>query len=138
MLEKLKEKYPYKSLRLLCGSYFDLNFGDGYDVVLSTYSLHHFNEEEKLFLYRKIYASTNENGVFIEGDYIVNSLEKQFFHLSELNRLKREQGICDGESFHYDIPLTVETQVGLLNKAGFRDVKIAKQWDNTGIFVARR
>jgi len=39
---------------------------------------------------------------------------------------------------HYDIPLTIETQVRLLNEAGFSDVKIAKRWDNTGIFVARR
>lgn len=138
MLEKLKEKYPYKSLRLLCGSYFDLSFGGGYDVALSTYSLHHLKEEEKLFLYRKIYTSVNENGVFIEGDYIANSLEKQIFHLSELDRLKREQNIHDGEFFHYDIPLTVETQVRLLNEAGFSDVKIARQWDNTGIFVAKR
>lgn len=138
MLEKLKEKYTDKNFHLLCGSYFDLSFGGGYDVALSTYSLHHFNEEEKFILYRKIYASVNENGVFIEGDYIANTLEKQLFHLSELDRLKREQNIPDGEFFHYDIPLTVETQMRLLCKAGFREVKIVKQWENTGIFVARR
>lgn len=138
MLQKLKEKFPNKNLRLLCGSYFKLGLGNGYDVALSTYSLHHFNEGEKLLLYRKIYASINENGVFIEGDYIANTIEKQLLHLAELDRLKREQNIPDGEFFHYDIPLTVETQIRLLNEAGFSDVKIVKQWDNTGIFMARR
>ena len=138
MLEKLKEKYPGKKLRLLCGSYFSLPFGDGYDIALSTYSLHHLNEDEKLFLYRKIYASVNENGVFIDGDYIADTIEKQLFYLSELDRLKREQNIPEGEFFHYDIPLTAETQVRLLCEAGFSDVKTARQWDSTGIFVARK
>ena len=138
MLDKLKEKYPNKKIRFLYGSYFDLSFGSGYDVALSTYSLHHFNEEEKLFLYRKIYASLHENGVFIEGDYIADSLEKQLFTLSELDRLKQEQNIPDGEFFHYDIPFTAETEIRLLRETGFSDVKIAKQWDETAIFLAKK
>lgn len=138
MLEKLKEKYPAKKLNLLCGSYFEMPFGSGYDFALSTYSLHHFKEKEKLFLYRKIYAALNKNGIFINGDYITDSIEKQNFYLSELDRLKKEQNIFDGELFHYDIPFTTETEINLLLEAGFSDVKIIKQWENTGIFMASK
>ncbi|MDD4422740.1 MAG: class I SAM-dependent methyltransferase [Eubacteriales bacterium] len=135
MLVKLKEKYPNKNLNLLCGSYFDLPFGNVYDIVLSTYSLHHFNEEEKLFLYKKIHASLSEKGFFIEGDYITDSIEKQILYVSELERYKKEQNITGGKFFHYDLPMTTDTQIKLYKKAGFSDVRIVKQWDNTCIFV---
>lgn len=136
MLEKLKLKYPDKNINLLCGSYFDIPFGNGYDVVLSTYSLHHFNQEEKLFLYRKIHTSLSENGIFIEGDYITNSIEKQTLYQSELKRLKKEQNKPKGELFHYDIPMTIDTQIKLLIKAGFSDIKLIKQWDSTCIILS--
>jgi tRNA (cmo5U34)-methyltransferase len=57
MLKKLHEKYPNKKIRLICGSYFDVDFEGMYDCVLSTLSLHHFSEDSKLSQYKRIYSS---------------------------------------------------------------------------------
>ena len=57
MLKILEDKYSDKNIKLICGSYFDVNFGVDFDVALSTYSLHHFSETEKLMLYKKIFTS---------------------------------------------------------------------------------
>ena len=42
--------------------------------------------------------------------------------------LKKEQGISDQAFYHYDTPLLVEHEMDILRRAGFRDVRILKQW----------
>jgi tRNA (cmo5U34)-methyltransferase len=138
MLDKMKNKFPGKQLNLICASYFDLQLPEeAFDFVLSTYSLHHFNEEQKLLIYRKAYNVLVLGGMFIEGDYTVNSLEKQEFHIAENERLRTEAGIMNG-FFHYDTPLTTETQMSLVVSAGFSDVRVMRQWENTSIIKARK
>ena len=41
MLNALKAKFPGKQLRLICGSYFDADLGNGFDAAVSVESLHH-------------------------------------------------------------------------------------------------
>jgi tRNA (cmo5U34)-methyltransferase len=139
MLNKLKAKYPDKDLQLICGSYFDVNFENEYfDFVISTYSLHHFSEPEKSYLYKKVYKALKDGGLFVEGDYTCKTLEQQQFHLAENTRLRREQNIPDGEFYHYDTPFTAQTQINLQKSAGFTDVRIVKEWDNTSIIIVKK
>ena len=137
MLEKLKQKFKDKlsNITVICGSYFEINFGlNHYDFVLSTYSLHHFSHEEKLTLYKRVYESIKHGGRFINGDYTVKSIDKEKFYIEENKRIRQEQGIRDG-FYHYDTPLAIETEMRLLKQAGFEKINIHKQWDNTTIFV---
>jgi len=136
MLSKLKEKYPGKSLRLICGSYFDADFGGEYDHVLSTYSLHHFSEESKTELYKKIHASMEAGGVFILGDYTVSTIERQQELLAANAAKRREQGIPESEFYHFDTPFTPETEMRLMKAAGFTSAEVVRQWENTSIIIA--
>jgi len=138
MLEQMKTKFSNKNLNLICGSYFDVDFGNGLDIVLSTYSLHHFDEENKCGLYRKIYKSLAPGGIFIFGDYIVASQQNQDDLVNENNRLRKKNGIPDCEFYHFDIPFTVENEVKIMKKAGFSSVKVIRKWENTGIITAER
>lgn len=138
MLDIMQMKFPGKRINLIRASFFNVSIPEkAFDYVLSTYSLHHFNEEQKLAIYRKVYNALIPSGMYIEGDYTVDSLEKQEFHIIENERLRSEAGITDG-FFHYDTPLTTETQKRLLSQARFSDVKVVKQWDNTSIIKARK
>ena len=138
MLKLLADKFPDKMLRLICGSYFDVDFEGTYDCVLSTYSLHHFSEERKLALYKKIFDAVKPGGVFIYGDYTVDTTERQQ-ELALINDLKRgAQGIAEGEFYHFDTPFTPELEMQLMTAAGFASVDIIAQWENTSIIVARR
>jgi tRNA (cmo5U34)-methyltransferase len=135
MLSVLQAKYPGKNLHLVCGSYFDAAFGeDAYTFVLSTYSLHHFTKDQKLTLYKKIYSALKPAGMFVLGDYTVKTQEEEAFYLSESLRLSGES--MPGGSYHYDTPFTKETEKGLLEGAGFHNIRIIKQWDSTTIFAA--
>ncbi len=138
MLNKLKAKYSGKKINLICGSYFDADFDGLYDCALSTYSLHHFDEKQKLELYKKIHDALTPGGLFVFGDYTVSTPERQNEHLNE-NKIKRQkQGITEIEFYHYDTPLTPETEMELMKSAGFKSVEIVRRWDNTSIIIARK
>jgi len=138
MLKELKNKYKDQNINLICGSYFDVEFGGDFDVVLSTYSLHHFNGTEKLALYKKVFESMKPGGLYVEGDYTAKTEEQQLFHFAELERLKKEQNLSDNSFYHYDTPMTAANQIELLESAGFADIKIVNQWENTTIITAKK
>jgi SAM-dependent methyltransferase len=138
MLNKFADKYPGKKLRLICGSYFDEDFGGLYDHVLSTYSLHHFSEESKLELYKKIYDTIEPGGIFVFGDYTVSTMEHQNELIAENDRKRCELGITDNEIYHFDTPFTPETEIRLMKGAGFPSTEIVRQWENTTIIIARK
>ena len=63
--------------------------------------------------------------------------EKEYFE--NLAALKKEQGLFDDVFYHYDTPLTVEHETDVLRRAGFRDVRIMKQWgESTYTVLAHR
>ena len=139
MLDALKNKFSGKDITLICGSYFDVPLEKSiFDSAVSVESLHHFTKEEKTALYSKVRDSLKNNGYFILTDYFANSEEEEKLHRGELRRLKAEQGIADGEFYHYDTPLTVENETEALLAAGFLRVEILKSWGATHCLMARK
>ena len=129
MLNALKAKFPGKSLTLILASYFDVPLGNGlYDAAVSVESLHHFPAEMKVSLYGKLHLALAEQGVFVLTDYFAESEEMEKEYFQNLAALKTEQGLSDDVFYHYDTPLTVEHETDVLRRAGFRDVRIMKQW----------
>ena len=47
MLEELKKRHFAEHVTTICGDFFEVEFGDNYDAVISTSALHHFKREEK-------------------------------------------------------------------------------------------
>lgn len=132
MLNALRKKFADKEITLIKGSYFDVPFGENkFDAAVSVESLHHFTKEEKIPLYKKLHSSLKEDGYFILTDYFAPDDEYETFYRKEFIRLKKEQGIRDGEFYHYDTPLTVAHESEALIEAGFSSVKILKSWENT-------
>jgi SAM-dependent methyltransferase len=58
--------------RTLPGSAFDVDFGDGYDVVLLTNFLHHFDPETITSLLRKVRAALKEGGRAVTLEFVPN------------------------------------------------------------------
>ena len=129
MLNALKAKFPGKHLTLIHGSYFDVPLGDRiYDAAVSVESLHHFSAEMKMSLYKKLYASLKDYGIFVLTDYFAESEEREKEYSEELARIKREQGLSGDTFYHYDTPLLVDHEMDILRRAGFSDVRIMKKW----------
>ena len=139
MLASLKNKFSDKDITLICGSYFDVPFGESvFDAAVSVESLHHFTKEEKIPLYAKLHTALKENGYFILTDYFSLSDEEESMHRQNLITLKREYGITDDEFYHYDTPLTVNHETGALLEAGFATVEVFCNWGATYILKASK
>lgn len=139
MLSALAAKFPDKELNLINDSYFEVPLEKGkYTAAVSVESLHHFTEEQKLSLYKKLFCALKNDGYFILTDYFADTelLEKEYFE--NLQRLKEEQNITDDEFYHYDTPLTVEHEIQILKEAGFTNVEILKNWSATYTLRAKR
>ncbi|MBR3817252.1 MAG: class I SAM-dependent methyltransferase [Clostridia bacterium] len=139
MLIKLKEKYSSKDIRLICGDYFTLNAEEElYDSAVSFQTMHHFEKQAKLSLYKKIYSAIKKGGVYIEGDYMVLTDEEEEHWFSESRRIRKALGILDGEFYHYDTPCSVKNQLELLEKAGFKNVRQVFRMENTTVIVGEK
>ena len=139
MLNALKNKFPEKDLTLICGSYFDVPFGENtFDAAVSVESLHHFTKEEKILLYAKLCKALKVGGYFILTDYFALSDEDERTFRNELLRLKKEQGVDDKEFYHYDTPLTVEHETEALLEAGFSCVEVLNNWGATFTLKANK
>ncbi len=139
MLEKLKTKFPDSNLNLICGSYFDVPFGENcFDAAVSVESLHHFTAAAKLTLYKKLYTSLKRGGYFVLTDYFAENATAERKYFENLRRLKKEQGIDDNEFYHYDTPLTVDHEINALKDAGFSRVEVLHNWGATYCVKASR
>lgn len=137
MLIKLKEKHKDKKIKLICGDYFQEDFGkDKFDCAVSFQTMHHFSHKKKTELYKKINAALKEKGIYIECDYMVETQEEEDFWFSENERLRKENNIPDGVFCHYDTPCTIQNQIKMLEKAGFARAEKVFRMENTTIIVA--
>lgn len=132
MLDELSRKFSDRSMTLICGSYFDVPFGEEvFDAAVSVESLHHFTQAEKIPLYEKLHRALKPGGYFILTDYFAASDAEERARRVELLRLKREQHLADEDLYHYDTPLTVEHEREALLAACFADLTVLQNWGHT-------
>ena len=119
MLNELSKRDFANRVTTVCGDFFEVEFVNNYDAVISTSALHHFKPEEKATLYKKIYNCLKENGQFINCDKISLSQEDQEHSMYEL-----EHNIDNYK--HIDTPLTVDNEISILEQVGFIDISSSK------------
>ncbi len=140
MLAELRKKQLHKDLILktICGSLLELDFGiQTYDLVLSCYAMHHFNEEQKISIYLKIYSCLINGGTFINGDLIEKSYEDEQIRLKDAEQVYSESNLPFA-SLHIDVPFCIEHEMEVLRKAGFNKILLEKEWSNTKLYCATK
>ena len=85
--------------------------------MISTSALHHWDEENKLKLYKMVFDSLNNAGTFVNSDKIVDTQAEQDEWLGYWNNSPEMMA-------HIDTPLTPENEVKLLKAAGFVSVTV--------------
>lgn len=139
MLECLKKKHPEKKLTTVCCDYFQYDLGtEQWDAVVSFESLHHFLPEAKERLYRNIFLSLKEGGIFLLGDYIACCEEEEELLRSVYTEKRSKSAIPAHDFVHFDIPLTLEHELALLQNAGFQAEKIWDAPEEADIIVAKK
>ncbi len=132
MLEKLKER-PFKDrVQIISGDFFEVDFGNNYDAVISTSALHHFNREDKIKLYKKIYDSLKEDGIFINSDKIASSTEEEQKLLEDYYKFKDVRPHCD-------TPLSLDSEEHILREVNYKEIEVKPvDKDNYRLIIARK
>ena len=139
MLDQLRASYPGRDLRLVQADYTAWDLGEReYDGALSFETLHHLLPEEKEKLYVKLFQALRPGGCYVECDYVACCQEEQDLCRDHYEHRRAKYQVHPGQFVHIDIPLTLERQLELLDRAGFRCVQVLHQRECTAILKAYR
>ena len=144
MLDLLMSAYPdnHDRITIVEASYLDWAYPEScYDIVVSNMTMHHLFPDEKTSVYRKILSTLITGGCYIEGDFTMDAIAvEQYRRRYEIITANLPEKAKPGE-YHIDIPCTVETQVKLLQDAGFCSVEVVDisiNHSKGAIIIARR
>ena len=140
MLEELKRNYSAYSdqLNIIVGSYLELPFHENeYDYVVSVQTMHHWLEDTKVQLYKKILKAIKSGGSYIEADYIVDE-ETEKEKLRQYIEIHKSGVLKEDDIYHIDIPFSVRTQKRIFECVGFSEINVIYQKGNGAILVSKR
>ncbi len=112
MLSALMNRPFADRITCVIGDFFETDLGKDYDAVISTSALHHFQPEDKVMLYRKVFAAMKPGAVFLNADKCADNAEEQQLCLDEYAENPKKYA-------HMDTPLTMECECDVLRTAGF-------------------
>lgn len=116
-----------------------------FDYVISAMTIHNISHSDKKLLFRKIYASLNPNGVFINGDFVKGETLLQQRNNDSLYRAFLTQNLQGKDrkqwihhAFQFDMPMKLSEQKKVLTKVGFRDVSVVWEHPREAVYIARK
>lgn len=149
MIEVAKEKLIdfRKDINFLVGDFNYLDIDSEYDVIVSSFALHHIqSDEEKRTLYNNIYRALNKNGVFFTADivlgvnnYIKNLYEKKWEEhlIRQFSKNGMERGLKNSTLEKYqtdDNPSTLYEHLKWLEDSGFDQVETIWKYYKFAVF----
>ncbi len=113
-----------------------------FDAIISAFSLHYLNEDEKKALLSKCRDALKPGGMLIDAEAVMSPSATVYqLYMEKWKDFQRSNGFSEDEigaqmlKFVRDVkPLTVERQVCLMNEAGFTDVECYFKYLNWAVF----
>lgn len=142
MLDVARERFEGESNF----KYIELDFSKDplpgkYDLIISGLAIHHLEDENKARLYKHIYQSLNDGGLFINADQVAgknllfDSLYKYYWRETvSQSGLDHEALVQAFERTKLDRLAPLESQLKMLEKAGFNEVDCIYKNMNFAVF----
>lgn len=103
-----------------------------FDLVVSSFAIHHLEDERKRALYREAFELLEPGGVFANLEHVASPTE----------RLHREFFAAIGEPIEHEDPsdrtVAVETQLAWLREIGFKHAECHWKWREMALLVGAR
>lgn len=130
MLNILLKNYElyHEKITIVNASYLEWEFPcEEYDIIVSSQTMHHFLEQQKMEVYQNIKKSLKPEGMYIENDFYMDEAgSKQYQQRYKMIMSNLPPNTKTG-IYHIDIPFTVEKQLEILNNVGFHSVEVLEQ-----------
>ena len=148
MLDVARERfreYP-EQFEYLVEDYRELDSENRYDLVISSLSIHHLEDEEKRQLFKQVYRSLKDTGIFINVDQIKGPTpEMQKLYWENWLGMVKEKGAAEDQiqasiqrRREYDKDALLTHQLGWLSEAGFVNVDCVYKNYFIGVFFAEK
>lgn len=148
MIEMAKIKLgDYTDIRYYTGDFYEFEFEEKYDVVISSLALHHIKtDDEKKKFYHKIYSILRNGGIFINSDSVLGSNER----MQTLNKEKWKEFMLTNvsedeietkwipQSKKEDYPAPITHHLKWLEEAGFKDLDIVWKYYGWAVYCGTR
>lgn len=147
MIAKSKEKLqPFvERVELIEGDFTNMDFGKSYDVVVSAVAIHNCTHEQKTVLFKKIFNSLNDGGIFVNGDFyehkspVVNKKLQDLYRKFLTKNLKEDElEVWLHHAFEEDMPMELGQQCDILENLGFKSPEILWLYNNEAVYSAQR
>ena len=135
MLEKLRDKYGEQG-RIEVVQH-DINCSlpsslGSFDVVVSSFAIHHVDDNRKYELYEEVWKILDDGGVFCNLEHVSSptpGLHEKFF---------ASMGMTVADEDQSNILLDVETQLEFLRKIGFKEVDCYWKWRELALLIGKK
>lgn len=144
MIEMAKIKLnEYTDVEYVIGDFYEYNFSENYDVIVSSLALHHLaTDDDKKGFYKKIYAALVHGGVFLNADAVLAPTEhlqeiyttkwKEFMNLSISIEEIEEKWIPAAET--EDHPAKLIDHIDWLRDTGFKDIDVIWKYYHIAVY----
>ena len=134
MLERLREQFSADSAVKVIEHNLDFPLPDlgGFDLVVSSFAIHHLSHERKRVLYAEIFNSLLPGGVFCNLEHVASPsvvLHNEFLDRLEIKRNEEDPS---------NKLLAFETQLDWLRDLGFEDVDCLWKWRELALLFGRK
>lgn len=130
MLDQARQRFAGRdNFHYLTANYAEANWAGPFDLIVSSLSIHHLQDEAKRALYHKIYEELAPGGQFLNAEFVKaesEGLQKRYWDLwiqsLHDNGLSQDEMAQAMERTQIDILTPVECQLAWLKEIGFQEV----------------
>jgi tRNA (cmo5U34)-methyltransferase len=147
LLEIAKERFAShpQQFQTIIQDYKNLELSTKFDLIISSLSIHHLQDEEKKQLFKKVYSHLKPHGVFINVDQIKGPTDvfQTLYWSNWLDKVRQadatEEQIQESiqRRTEFDKDATLLDQLSWLHSAGFNQVDCLYKNFFVGVFFAR-
>jgi len=146
MLNIAKERFKGNSnFKYIQGDYLNTDFKDSFDIIMSSLSIHHLNDDSKKNIYFKIYQILNKGGIFLNADQVLAPsseneyiYQRNWWEKMEKEHLKQNEKELIIDRMKLDKPSTLKNNLRWLEDCGFINVDVFYKYYNFCVFYSKK
>ncbi len=133
------------NFKYILGDYLKTDIGDSFDIIVSSLSIHHLEDNDKRIIYSKVYELLNDDGIFLNADQVLAPsseneyiYQKNWWEKIETGTLNQDEKDVIIDRMKHDKPATLENNIIWLKNSGFTNVDVFYKYYNFCVLYAKK